>query len=706
MSKKNRFKNSIGLAMVLLGLLSCNKEGDPLMTDYGYLKFSFTEDNSEIVVGTKTTDPIFAVNVLNSEGVVVKTCTDHRELESEPLRLKTGTYYINATSGKQTEAAFGKPFYKGSDTIDVVVGGVTTSEVICSLSQVKVSIAVDQSVIDNFKEYIVTVSNTNEQGSLIFSSSEGTIGDEGYFNCTGTLEYDIYLINNKDEVSNNELKGTIQNVKPKEHYILNLTVSNEDAGGATTPDISGDGSTNDKEHDIIINLNKKAKPKYSTNGFNLANPTSICLGSTLTWQVNVEAKAGVETLFLTHNSLALSNMGIPYSFNIVGMNPADKNAIAALGLTWGEVTEGTQTVTLDFSDLITTLPLGEYAFGISTFDKQSQLVEATFKFTIIPDVETSTMNVEPWAKRAFFHGVFNTITQPAGMGFEYKKASENTWTKITGGYTVTGNAYSIEVTGLEPATAYVMRTMSDKESSNEIEFTTERADQIENMSFDNWYKNGRHYYANIDLSAEHFWWDSGNEGANLLSEVNPTQPTSNVAVAGTGKQAAQLKTETVFGILASGSLFLGDFLATEGTSGASLNFGRPYACRPLSLKGYYSYAPVAINKTKAPYNGLSGQPDVCQIYVILADWPQKYFAVNTSTGTFIDFENDSHIIAYGTLENNTNTNGYIPFEIPLTYRNKRTPTCCVIVCAASKYGDYFTGGVGSLLLVDEFEFTF
>ena len=48
----------------------------------------------------------------------------------------------------------------------------------------------------------------------------------------------------------------------------------------------------------------------------------------------------------------------------------------------------------------------------------------------------------------------------------------------------------------------------------------------------------------------------------------------------------------------------------------------------------------------------------------------------------------------------------IPFEIELKYRNKRTPKYCVLVCSSSKYGDYFTGGQGSILYVDEFEFTF
>ena len=192
-------------------------------------------------------------------------------------------------------------------------------------------------------------------------------------------------------------------------------------------------------------------------------------------------------------------------------------------------------------------------------------------------------------------------------------------------------------------------TVSDKEPSNEISFTTLGADQIENMSFDNWYKDGKQWYANSDLSADHYWWDSGNKGANTLSEVNPTSPTDVVAVEGDGKQAARLESKYVVIAFAAGSIYLGEFGSVSGL-GASLNFGRPYDCKPLSLKGYYSYAPKAIDKVKAPYENLKGETDICNIYVVLADWPYETFQVNTNTGTFIDFENDPNIIAYGSLE--------------------------------------------------------
>ena len=140
--------------------------------------------------------------------------------------------------------------------------------------------------------------------------------------------------------------------------------------------------------------------------------------------------------------------------------------------------------------------------------------------------------------------------------------------------------------------------------------------------------------------------------------------------------------------------------------GATLNWGRPYNCKPLALKGYYSYSPVTINKTKAPHDDKKGTMDICQIYVVLADWPSGYFEVSTGDSKFIQIDSDPNIIAYGSLENGAATNGYIPFEIPIVYRNNRIPTTCVIVCSSSKYGDYFAGGDASVLYLDDFELVY
>ena len=103
--------------------------------------------------------------------------------------------------------------------------------------------------------------------------------------------------------------------------------------------------------------------------------------------------------------------------------------------------------------------------------------------------------------------------------------------------------------------------------------------------------------------------------------------------------------------------------------------------------------------------------DECAIYIALA---KKSFTFNNGDeSTFIDYENDKDIIAYGALPSGAATNeteennGYTEFTIPLVYRNlEDTPTHIIVVCSASKYGDYMTGGEGSTLLVDEFSLVY
>ena len=121
------------------------------------------------------------------------------------------------------------------------------------------------------------------------------------------------------------------------------------------------------------------------------------------------------------------------------------------------------------------------------------------------------------------------------------------------------------------------------------------------------------------------------------------------------------------------------------------------------MKGYYKYSPKAIDKVKDPYKDMMGQMDQCQILVFLTDW-DKQFRVNTNIKQFVDLENDPGIIALGQLNSSRIDDDYVSFTLPLVYRsNTRIPKYIVVAGASSRYGDYFTGGRGSVLLIDEFE---
>lgn len=93
----------------------------------------------------------------------------------------------------------------------------------------------------------------------------------------------------------------------------------------------------------------------------------------------------------------------------------------------------------------------------------------------------------------------------------------------------------------------------------------------------------------------------------------------------------------------------------------------------------------------------------------MSDKGEPYTIVNTTaTGLVLSFFNkdDENIIAYGQMTKSEATigDGLIEFAIDLDYRSfDRIPTHIVIVCSASKYGDYFSGSTSSTLWLDDFE---
>lgn len=143
-------------------------------------------------------------------------------------------------------------------------------------------------------------------------------------------------------------------------------------------------------------------------------------------------------------------------------------------------------------------------------------------------------------------------------------------------------------------------------------------------------------------------------------------------------------------------------MRTDGTNGV-LNFGRPWNVRPTRLRGYMSYVTAPIDRTTSEMAHLKGENDTAIIYIALTDWDEPYeIRTNTKDRQLFDSD-DPHVIAYGALEVNYSTGGYKPFEIDLEYRStSRKPKYILVVAAASKYGDYFTGAADATLLVDQF----
>ena len=346
-------------------------------------------------------------------------------------------------------------------------------------------------------------------------------------------------------------------------------------------------------------------------------------------------------------------------------------------------------------------------FQVSAFDETEEWTVSV----AYPPAGMSFTSLSAWAKRAVVTG--KTLTGQVSARYRGKPQAETTIDSEVGWEEVLSSEIEIDEEGnftlvfthLKPSMEYEYQLTVDGVSEDIKTFTTEAVELVPNLSLDDWFKDGKSWYANLDLTAENYFWDSGNKGSNAVGEANPTSPETSDVVKG---KAARLESKTVAGVFAAGSLYCGTFGKVEGLSGASLNFGRPYTGRPSALRGYYKYNSGTIDKAKDPYKDLEGRKDSCHIYMALfSDWTAP-FPVNTNTGTFVDLTwNNESLLAFGQLVQGETVKDYTQFRIDLQYRDQTTkPTYILIVASASKYGDYFTGSTSSVLLLDELELVF
>lgn len=284
---------------------------------------------------------------------------------------------------------------------------------------------------------------------------------------------------------------------------------------------------------------------------------------------------------------------------------------------------------------------------------------------------------------------------------EYKTQNESTWTELSSSaVTVSGTSYSAEFSGLSAGTTYQYRVNIDGVAGAEQSFTTAPATPLENGGFENWYMDGAVYVPNASGSK---FWGSGNSGsASFIG--NLTTPT-NDAVSG---QAALLESKDAVIKLGAGNIFTGDF-ALDGTNGI-LHFGQPFTTFPTALRFYYKYTSTTITRIGndvGDLENLRGRPDSCHVYIALSDKSEPYEVRTAPSRRQVFNKNDANIIAYGEFISAQTTSSYQQITIPLEYRaNNRTPRYIVIVASASKYGDYFIGGEGSTLWLDEMELVY
>ena len=384
-----------------------------------------------------------------------------------------------------------------------------------------------------------------------------------------------------------------------------------------------------------------------------------------------------------------------------------------------------------------TIKDGDLVFSLSV-DRSTEIVDDTIIFEPVSTGLAPSSVYEIWATRATIHA---DVDASEGEGktikFAYSTDKGSTWTYVDAVNDSEGT-YKAELTGLAPQTKYTYALcIDDVQIGEPMTFTTEAAPNFPNASFEYVSKvTGNNYYKFYDPNCGveegmKMFWGSGNgegpDGVNGSANMNIVITDVDTSTKIDGNQSVVAQTSSMVGMLAAGNLFAGQFVGLVGTSGGIVNFGRPWSSRPTAMRIWCKYETGLINILNNNNLGVTKNDyDRAQVKVAIGTWDYKKYGgskespvqINTTDeSTFVDYYTDPSTIANGDViiykEGysinkgeliTADTTGWIEYVIPLEYHNLNAyPTHIVVSCAASQFGDYFTGYDKTKLWIDAVE---
>jgi hypothetical protein len=709
----NKIKyGAIALAIVGISFTSCSDEHD-LLGGEGKVYIS-AKVSSDVKVVSRSVDEDdlnskLIVWISNDEGAVVRKYNGFDNIPADGISLLSDHYVIEGWTGDSASADWDKKYYKGREEIDITNGSNEKVELNCKIANSVVSVNYSDDVKEMLTDLKMTVGH--KRGELVF---EGDTQAKGYFMMPSTdknLQWNLEgtLANGTTFTKS----GVIENAQSATEYVLKVTYtqqSDEAIGGGY---FSIEVVENAIEVEDVVTITMA--PKFEGYNFDINEPIYAPVG-------NVTRKSVTSTVAGSFSSYVIKGDIIKKIFgdgDAIDIVKASSSVIAELkngGIDFTQGYDNTGDVSwlkLNFEEtLLNSLAEGNYTITLTATDSNNKTTTKVIELYISDAkvVANSVSDGDVWATHATISA---SIVQEGveEVVLKYRASGASEWTTVTNA-TTSGSTVSANLTGLTPGTKYEFVAVGDNVTSSTVSFTTEAASQMPNSSFEEGCQVGDAYCFYPEGGS--MFWDSGNHGSTTLgSSYNITERSQEKVADGT--YSLKMKSRNIVIKFAAGNVFVGKYLATEGSDGV-LGWGRPWTTRPAKLKGYLHYTSTPITATKLD-NVSKGTADSGIIYIALVDgttktynnesWPVIIKTKSTERSLFS--KDDANVIAYGekVITETTSGDSMVPFEITLDYTVTNVkPSNIIVTCSASRYGDYYTGGEGSTLYIDGLELVY
>lgn len=643
----------------------------------------------------------------------------------EKIDLSAGTdYRVRVVAGDSVSASLDKKYYEGVETFSVVDGQTTSVEVNCNIANTLVKVNFSEELKTYLASGAVTVSVDAGNGALDYNwSEEGTESPVGYYMLPSGKEY-LTCVFNATTKNGKKITQTnkIEPAKASTLYTLTYTLSTEepehptDEGGTFFSLKVDETPLYTQKEEIDIYRRPVIRVMSGEEEISTDSPWFLSLNSSVSPQIIMSGSSALTTASV--EGTLLEKLGLSGIIDLLSEESVGVLQQKGISLTIPAEAQGKQIV-MDWGKSWNELLKEEtmYSLRYVLADEQGKQRELDWQI-VVSDMNAQAVEIprfETWADRTVFYGEVIEGHTPGAetvYSFQYRKKGEEAWSQnipaVLSGQTIKSDVLK----GLTPGTTYEYRILEDTKISNMIcEVTTEEASVLPNSGFENWSGDIPKL---IYGSGESMFWDSGNHGSQKV-DMNVTTPDS--AVKHSGNYSAKLSSiyANMLGIgqFAAGNIFIGQYLKTQmsGFTGHGvLGLGRPFASRPLALRGYIRY--ISGNVDKGGDKIANGTQDKGIIYIALTDGEGEEFegtrwsfVIKTKESKFFD-KNGANVVAYGDKiwEASTEGEGMHEFVIPFEYRSmERIPNRIMLVAAASEFGDYFQGSTGSVMWLDDLE---
>lgn len=238
---------AISAAAVMLA--GCRKTDIIEESGVGSVAFTFTSDESGYV--TKALPEVdvntLAVKITGKDGGYSQEWKSVSEMP-EILELASGTYTLTASTPGAKAVAWDQPVYGGSKDFAVVVGKVSNVDLVCSITNMMVTLNPTENFLNELTSWEVTV--RSQDGTLVWDEKTYEEDRAAFFNVAPLSVLVKGERFDGAEVVQQSL--SITDVAAKDHHILNLdaqvTGSIEQGGLHLTVD----NTVNDKNENIHI----------------------------------------------------------------------------------------------------------------------------------------------------------------------------------------------------------------------------------------------------------------------------------------------------------------------------------------------------------------------------------------------------------------------------------------------------------------------